>query len=99
MLRSFPSVVVQQERGMYTLRLTQSAEGDNRHRVEIALEDDGGPRCSAVSGFTFAVNTQDQENLRWYLEDYLQYPLDPAPKVAARIQSRLAELGRQLFQA
>ena len=45
-----------------------------RHRVEIAFEGGGGAWVSAVSRFAFAVSEQDQEDLRWYLEDYLQYP-------------------------
>src|SRR5215472_9872064 len=80
---------------MPTLRLTQSAEGEDQHRVEIAFE----ARRTAVSRFAFSLSAQDQEDIRWYLEDYLQYPLDPAPKVAARIESRLAELGAELFTA
>jgi hypothetical protein len=33
---------------MPTLRLTQSAAGENRHRVEIALEGDGLARQAAM---------------------------------------------------
>jgi tetratricopeptide (TPR) repeat protein len=65
--------------------------------VEIAFEDEGSPRRTAVSQFPFAVSEQDREDLRWYLEDYLQYPLDPAPKIAARIEARIAEIGCDLF--
>ena len=43
------------------------------------------------------MSEQDREDLRWYLEDHLQYPLDPAPKIAARIEGRIAEIGRDLF--
>ena len=37
------------------------------------------------------------ERLRWYLEDSLEYPIDPAPKIAAQVEQRLVELGRDLF--
>ena len=84
---------------MPTLRLTQSAQGEDQHRVEIALEGDRRARRTAVSHFRFALNLQDQEDTRWYLEDYLQYPLEPAPKIAARIESRMAEPGAELFAA
>jgi hypothetical protein len=82
---------------MLTLRLTQVAEGDDRHRVELSLEGDA-PRQTATSRFKFAVSDQDREDLRWYLEDYLQYPLDPAPKIAARIEARIATIGADLFK-
>lgn len=79
--------------------MTQISEGEDRYRVEIALEGDGLPRQTAVSEFDFALSAQDREDLRWYLEDYLQYPQDPAPKIAARIEGRMAELGTALFKA
>ena len=82
---------------MLNLRLTQFADGDDQHRVETVFEGDGRACQTAVSRFTFAMSAQDQEDLRWYLEDYLQYPLDPAPKIAARIEARMATLGAELF--
>jgi tetratricopeptide (TPR) repeat protein len=42
-------------------------------------------------------DAQDQENVRWYLEDYLHYPAEPAPTIAARVEERLPQLGAQLF--
>jgi tetratricopeptide (TPR) repeat protein len=82
---------------MPNLRLTQFADGDDRYRVEIAFEEEGSPRRTAVSQFAFAMSEQDREDLRWYLEDYLQYPLDPAPRIAARVEARIAEIGCDLF--
>jgi hypothetical protein len=80
------------------LRLTHTALADDRHEVEIALEFPGHPRETARSPvFTFALSDQDHRDLRWYLEDFLQYPQDPAPAIAARIEQRMAEIGRQLF--
>jgi CHAT domain len=83
---------------MGTLRLTQTSPGPGRHRVQLDLDGEGLPR-SAVAEFAFAVGDQDREDLRWYLEDYLRYPVDPAPRIAARVQARMAELGRELFRA
>ncbi len=82
---------------MLTLRLTQVAEGPDQHRVDLRLEGDGAPQ-TAVYRFKFAVSEQDREDVRWYLEDFLQYPLDPAPRIAARIERRMAEIGRDLFK-
>ena len=83
---------------MLLLRLTQFAEGQPDHyRVEIVLEGDGLPRHAATVHFPFTLTHDDQADLRWYLEDYLQYPLDPAPKIAARVEARMAEIGRELF--
>lgn len=86
------------ESGNQTLRLTQTALGEDQYRVEIALEGDSTPRRIGASKFSFKLTAQDQEDIRWYLEDYLQYPLDPAPEIAARIEERMAKIGTELFE-
>lgn len=60
---------------------------------------DGQAWQRAVSPLAFTLGAQDQEDLRWYLEDYLQYPLDPAPSIAKRIETRMAGIGKELFRA
>jgi tetratricopeptide (TPR) repeat protein len=80
------------------LRLTQTAESENKYRVEVALEGGGFIHQTATARFDFKLTTQDHEELRWYLEDFLQYPLDPAPKIAARIENRMVEIGTKLFK-
>jgi hypothetical protein len=75
---------------MPSMRLTQSTVNSSRHRVEAALEGDGLARQIATAEFDFTVTPQDQENLRWYFEDYLEHAADPAPKIAARIEQRMA---------
>ncbi|KAF5426535.1 hypothetical protein C5S42_07365 [Candidatus Methanomarinus sp.] len=87
----------QQEYHNYTLRLTQFTEDKDKYRIEIALEGGGLPRQTATSHFK--LTDQDQEDIRWYLEDFLQYPHDPAPKIAARIEKRMAQIGTELFKA
>jgi hypothetical protein len=84
---------------MLTLRLTQFTEAENKYRVEVALEGDGLLRQTATSRLEFKLSPQDHEDLRWYLEDYLQYPLDPAPTIAARIEQRMNDIGTDLFKA
>jgi tetratricopeptide (TPR) repeat protein len=84
---------------MPTLRLTQFAAGPSTHRVQVDLDDEGGWSRSAVSQFQFALSEQDREDLRWYLEDYLEYPIEPAPAIAARVEQRQAEVGRSLFNS
>jgi tetratricopeptide (TPR) repeat protein len=83
---------------MPTLRLTQSTLSAEKFRVEAALEAEGQPRRTSVAEFEFSITPQDREDLRWYLEEYLQYAADPAPKIAARIEKRIAELGVGLFK-
>jgi tetratricopeptide (TPR) repeat protein len=53
----------------------------------------------AETDFDFEWSRQDEEDLRWYLEDYLIYPADPAPTVAARVVGRIESAGAELFLA
>jgi tetratricopeptide (TPR) repeat protein len=85
--------------GSRLLRLTEHAESaPGRYRVEITLEG-AGPRFAIASPLDLALTAQDREDLRWYLEDYLLFPLAPAPEIAARVEARMAEIGDVLFRA
>jgi tetratricopeptide (TPR) repeat protein len=79
-----------------TLRLTQTSTPGGQHQVQVALDGAGRPQ-TASAHFAFQLTDQDRENLRWYLEDYLVYPIDPAPTIAGQVEQRMAEVGRELF--
>jgi hypothetical protein len=68
-----------------------------RRRVEVVWRQDGSAPQAVVSTFAYQVGEQDAEKIRWYLEDYPEFPADPAPVLAADAESRLAELGTGLF--
>ncbi|MGH7599283.1 MAG: CHAT domain-containing protein [bacterium] len=84
---------------MLTLRLTQFTEAEDKYRVEVALEGDGVPRQTATSPLNFKLTPQEQEDLRWYLEDFLEQPYEAEQKIAARIEKHMAEIGVKLFNA
>jgi tetratricopeptide (TPR) repeat protein len=58
-----------------------------RHQVAEATAD--MPRIAS---------RQDEEEIRWYLEEYLLYPFDPAPELAERVERRMEEIGAELFR-
>ena len=84
---------------MPLLRLTQTALTEDAWRVELSLEREGQARQTADATFSFVLTPQDDEDLRWYLEDYLEWPHDPTPKLAARVEGRMKEIGTDLFRA
>jgi nucleoside phosphorylase len=94
-----PSIQVQpnESRKKPTLRFTQNLEGEDHYRVDISIDDDDGSHQSTPVNFEFKFDDSDRADIRWYLEDYLQYPLDPAPKIAERVEKRMSELGNDLF--
>ena len=77
---------------MLTLRISHSGS-----HVEALLDGDGA-RKNEKRPFSFKLTAQEAEDIRWYLEDYRVYPVDPAPKFAKRIEARMAEAGRELFK-
>jgi tetratricopeptide (TPR) repeat protein len=82
---------------MLTLRIRQEAgQATGQYRVQVELDEDGLVQAADVP-VAFELDRQDARDLRWYLEDYLEYPVDPAPRIAARIEDRMAALGRDLF--
>ena len=79
-----------------TLRLTQTGSQDNRHTIALEWLD-AGPRQTATATIELALTEQDQRDLAWYIEEYAEYPFEPHPKRAARIEARMRELGIELF--
>jgi hypothetical protein len=82
---------------MPRLRITQSNDDRGRHRVDLEFQVKKAPRQTATATFDFSLEEKDQDDLRWYLEDFLQFPQDPNPKIAARVERRMAEIGKDLF--
>ncbi len=58
---------------------------------------DGPARRVAVTEFGDLANGGDGERIRWYLEEYAEFPADPAPAIAEEAEARLAEAGAELF--
>src|SRR2546422_574733 len=83
---------------MPTLRLTQTGLGEDAWRVEVALEGEGVARRTATAEVHYASTARDEEELRWYLEDYLENPHDPAPTIARGVEERMAAVGDRLFR-
>jgi len=84
---------------MPVLRLTQhTLDIDHRFRIEISLEGLGARR-TAVATVTPGVTDKDQNRIRWYMEEYLDHPVDPYPTLAAGVERRLTEMGKSLFAA
>ncbi|MFN2284177.1 MAG: hypothetical protein ACK2UQ_07130, partial [Anaerolineae bacterium] len=82
---------------MPKLRLIQTALNGDRYRIELQLIEEGKiPRPASVE-VQCDFSDSDREDMRWYLETYPQYPIDPNPEIAARVERRMEEVGRSLF--
>jgi hypothetical protein len=76
---------------MPTLRISHSGTW-----VESTFTDTG-VTLSEKRPFSFSLTEQDAEDIRWYLEDYRVYPVEPTPTIAKRIEKRMRDVGRELF--
>jgi tetratricopeptide (TPR) repeat protein len=66
-------------------------------RVEMTWEDGRSAPRVAVAEFGDPPDEGDGERIRWYLEEYAEFPADPAPALAAAAEARLAQAGGELF--
>jgi len=86
---------------MPTLHIDQHpGSSPNRYRIEVRTQDiPGFQPQSLTTEITFALSPQERERIRWYLEDFLQFNQDPAPKIAMRVEELMDECGASLFRA
>jgi hypothetical protein len=85
---------------MRVLRISEvpvGTYGNGARRIEVHWQD-GSARQIAASSFTYRVEDQDAERIRWYLEDFAEFPADPAPGLANAAESQLAQIGTDLFR-
>jgi tetratricopeptide (TPR) repeat protein len=76
--------------------IQERSEGKRLHaRLKHILPDAlAEAKCEVLQD----IAPDDDELIRWYLEDYLLYPFDPAPEMAALAERRIQEIGSDLFR-
>ena len=79
------------------LRISDLPPGSSGLRRVEVLWQEGAARRVAVAEFGDAPGAGDGEQIRWYLEDYAEFPADPAPAIAREAEVRLARAGVELF--
>jgi tetratricopeptide (TPR) repeat protein len=80
------------------LRISDAGAGPGgQRRVEVTWNDGRARRAAAASLHGLGADPADAELIRWYLEEYAEYPADPAPERARRAEAALAAAGAGLF--
>ena len=80
------------------LRIIQQAVEQGCCAVSIVFESPA-QKEEAAATIPFLLSPEDGERFRWYLEEYLQFPTDPAPLIAEKVELRMQEIGFALFDA
>jgi tetratricopeptide (TPR) repeat protein len=79
------------------LRINDIPDGPGGgRRVEVTWQE-GSARRVAVAEFAIPPDGGGGERVRWYLEEYAEFPADPAPVLAADAETLLAGAGAELF--
>ena len=52
------------------LRIRQDAPLDGKYLIRLTLKRSGKPELEAEANIEFALSPQEQEDLRWYLEQF-----------------------------
>lgn len=66
-----------------TLHIRQRPEKDGKHLIRLTLKRPGQPPLEAEADIEFALSPQEQEDIRWYMEDYLLRAHVAAPEHVA----------------
>src|ERR1035438_9297529 len=83
---------------MIILHIRHRLEENDRHRVLLNLGAGDKPALQAEATFSFSMTPREDEDLRWYYEEYLLSQEDPTPLIAARIERWMVDTGTQLFR-
>ena len=85
---------------MALLRMAQlPTSSSQRHRIAIEAQVPGLQSLSFFREIEFALTANENERIRWHLEDYLQFAHEHAPKIAEGVEMLMRERGEALFRA
>ena len=83
---------------MSTLHIRQDAPKDGRYPVRLTLKRPAQPDLEAEADIEFALTEQEQEDIRWYLEDYLQHAGVAEAVAVEQIEGQMKARGEELYE-
>ncbi len=83
---------------MISLRIEQGSPRDGKYPITLRHLVDGVQRRTAAATIEFALSDQEQEDLRWYLEDYLEKSAVTEPEVVHQVTDMIRQRGVELYQ-
>ena len=79
------------------LQIRQKTLSTGQYEIELRLRSEGQADFEAQATIDFALNPQEQEDIRWYLEEYLQHA-DTAPAIQIeQIEIMMQQRGIELY--
>ena len=82
---------------MTTLHIRQDTPRDSLYPVRLTLKRHGQPDLEAEANIEFALTAEEQEDIRWYLEDYLQRADVTEAVTVEQVEERMKTRGEELY--
>jgi uncharacterized protein YoaH (UPF0181 family) len=82
---------------MTTLHVRQDAPHESQYSIRLTLKRAGQPDIEAEAKIEFALTEQEQKDLRWYLEDYLEHAEAIEAIAVEQIEEFMVTRGEDLY--
>src|SRR5690348_11891248 len=82
---------------MNVLHIRQDDPVDDLYAIRLTLRRDGQPSLEAEAKIEFTFTDQEHEDLRWYLEDYLQRANATEAIVVEQVERLMKSRGEELY--
>jgi tetratricopeptide (TPR) repeat protein len=80
------------------LHIRQTPAGEGRHSVRLTLRRPGQPNLEGEATIAFSLSDQEQGDLRWYMEDYLQRADQVAAVAVEQVEALMRARGVELYE-
>lgn len=77
------------------LHIRQSPAGKGKHAIRLTLRRPGQPDLEGEATIKFSLTDQEQEDLRWYMEDYLQRAEAAVPVTVQQVEALMRTHGEE----
>lgn len=81
-----------------TLSIRQDSPVDGKYPIRLTLKRPDPPHLEAQAKIEFALTPQEQEDLRWYLEDYLHRAKSVEEAHVKQIENFIQQRGVELYE-
>jgi hypothetical protein len=80
------------------LRIEQKSHEAGKHAIRLALRRSDQPELTAKAEIEFALTPQEQEELRWYMEDYLTRAESVEEVQVEQVEQWMRRRGIELYE-
>lgn len=81
-----------------TLKIRQTPAGQGRHAIQLTLRRPGQPDLAGEATIAFSLSEHEHDELRWYMEDYLQRPGAVEQVVVEQVEAMMRARGEELYR-